>query len=163
MDTGFIAVLLQAQPDVGVEAGKILLVLGGALGMSVVVERVIEFGKNVLDLKETKPVGAIDFKPHELDKEYDEVNKSLERREAVLRAQERLQKVDEDLKAAASGERGQLVIEREAALNELTAATKRAEEEAESEIEEGAPLDTILVQKASDPDVRVTGRTLALQ
>jgi hypothetical protein len=166
MDTGFIAVLLQAvqtqPPDVGVEAGKIMLALTGALGMAVVVERVIEFGKNILDLKETRPLGALDFKPEDLDAEFDDLNQRIDKREAVLRAQARLNSVDEKLKVAPANKRGQLQIERESAANELTVAIKMAEE-AEGEFDEGAPIDTILVHDASDPDVRITGRTLGLQ
>jgi hypothetical protein len=166
MDMGFIAVLLQAasQPaaEATVDAGKIMLTLSGALGMAVVVERVIEFGKNILDISPTDSLGGTTFKESELDEEFDDLEKRIEPREAVLRAQARLKDVDDKIAAAPANKRGQLQIEREAAANELTVATKMAED-AEGEFDEGAPIDTILVQDASDPEVGITGRKLALQ
>ena len=161
MDTGFIAAVLQAQPET-IAADKILLTLTSALGMAVVVERVIEFGKNVLDIAPTKPIGPATFKADELDEELEDLEKRLHPREHVLKAQVHLKTIDEKIQKADASKRAQLQFERESAVNELTAAIKVAEE-AEGEFDEGAPVDTILVEPASDPDVAVTGRKVILQ
>ncbi len=150
-----------APTEISADAGKILLVLSAALGMSLVVERVIEFGKNLLDLAPTKPLGTATFKEHELDEELEGVLQRL-KSPSVLAAEARVLALERHIAAAPAVDTGQLQIELDAARNELTAAMNVARDN-DVEFEEGAPLATILVQEATDPDLANTGRKVALQ
>lgn len=149
-----------------IDAGPILLMLGGALGMSVFVERALEFTKNLIDLLPTKAFGPTTYKPGEIDQEYDALVERLDvlrRRTAVNELRKKLKALDEKIEQTAdAAQRGKLQIERQGTEGELSAAIMRAEQ-LEGEFEEGAPLDLLLVQPATDVDTAITGRKFVMQ
>lgn len=149
-----------------IDAAPILLMLAGALGLSLVVERVVEFAKNITDLLPTRAFGAATFKAHELDKDYDEVIARIEimrRRRRVIEAQKLVDELDEKIRQEPVGstQLAKLKIERDAAAGDLNAAIAMAPL-TEGEIEEGAPVDTLLVHPATDPDLAGAARKFVL-
>ena len=167
MEIGALALLQQAAAEqASTDAGKILLVLSGALAMSVVVERVIEFGKNLVDRLPTRALGNATQPARLLDAELDEIRSrvtAIDDDAAVLKARRVVHDLKKRIEASSEAvERRQLEIKLEGAENDLKAAIKMAETD-EREIEEGAPVDTILVQEATDVDLPTAARKLVLQ
>jgi hypothetical protein len=157
--------LLQSAPAEAIQVEPILVALAAALGLSVVLERVLEFSKNLLDLLPTKAFGSATYKPSELDTDFEQLqDRLIESRERALAdeqvQQERKKLADLDARIEAATDASVLTtLEAERATTE--AAFARALKDAE--YEEGAPFDTLLVMAATDADLAVTARKFVLQ
>lgn len=148
---------------------SVTLTLGGALAMSLVVERVVEFSKNVLDILPIGGSGRI--VPPEADVER-ELNKVVEVRQAAadrhkqeveaesttMALRKELDNIRQELgKTHDAAKRAEL----ERQIKEATAAA--AKNESVGEWDERVPGYTVLVQPATDPDDGTTLRAFVIQ
>lgn len=160
-----VLVLSMLQTPLAIEAGPVLLMLGKALAAAVLIERVLEFSKNIFDLLPTRAFGPQTYKKGEVDAEYDALLERIELHKRASFVQQIAAQIaameKEQARALDPMKAAELKVQLDG-LHAKHAAAVRAMEEAEGELEEGAPVDTLLVQAATDVDVAETGRKFVI-
>jgi hypothetical protein len=166
MEHGALLSLLQAAAaDSPIRIEQVLTPLAAALSLSFVVERVVEFAKNIVDVLPTSAAGRAMQKPAMIKDSADAVAKAFVASDKQLADEETVGKLDGELIVAEA----RLTSENDPAekarlqkqIDDLRA--KLVTNRIVGEWEEAHPPHTIVVEDATDPDDGTTLRTFVIQ